>query len=548
MLRLSLRAALVTLLLSSAPGCALYAHVPLARARLAPPEMSITHSTAKDVVVVAAPPSVTPEPDVVVAENSGAQTFENVRVETDRAVPIHSASTTSTAVTTVTGSGTGLLAIAREGVSVDGAIAALGLLEPLAGSSFGADARVGGDDSMTSEVSLEHDALPASGGETNVLVRITGGETPTRIPSLRIHLVIDASTSMESTWDSLVDAALHLLTRLRPEDELQIVVYGTDAREALAPMRVGDGAHARRVIRGLRPEGRTNIEAGLRIAYGAIRPHTSIVVLLSDGVPNGGLSTTDELGGLAAQANEAGAVTTAIGIGWDFHPGILRAIAQRGHGRFRIAPRISELGAILEAEIRDRGQITARDVEVSIALGEGVRIRGALADGIEPLVNGARISIPSITAGSEQRFVIPVEVPPGADARQIAHVRAGWTPLRTERAAQATKSLSIALSPSPVLAGSALAVLDADLAASLHASAEAVIGGDAARSAEELRAHAARARTHLRVRPHVALEARVGHVEAIATALERLVPRASWQDRRALGASMVSFEASLTGR
>jgi hypothetical protein len=98
-----------------------------------------------------------------------------------------------------------------------------------------------------------------------------------------------------------------------------------------------------------------------------------------------------------------------------------------------------------------------------------------------------------------------------------------------------------------VLAGSALAVLDADLAASIHASAEAVTNGDAAQSAEGLRAHAARARAHLRVRPHLALEARIGHVEAIATALERLVPRASWHDRRALGASMFSFSASFTG-
>src|SRR5690606_4748519 len=125
-----------------------------------------------------------------------------------------------------------------------------------------------------------------AGGSTSVVLRVAGGNAPARIPPLRVHLVIDASTSMQSTWAQLQEAALHLIARLRPEDELQIVVYGTDAREALPAIRVGDGQRARGVVRALRPGGRTNIEAGLRVAYGAVRAHASIVVVLSDGVPN----------------------------------------------------------------------------------------------------------------------------------------------------------------------------------------------------------------------------------------------------------------------
>ncbi|WP_236516789.1 vWA domain-containing protein [Sandaracinus amylolyticus] len=445
----------------------------------------------------------------------------------------------------ITGQGRGLLAIANEGVTIDGAIAALGLLGPLAGSSFDASTRVGGDGSITIDASLAHDALPRAGGQTSVVVRVAGGAAPSRVPPLRVHLVIDASTSMQSTWGQLQEAALHLVARLRPEDELQIVVYGTDAREALAPVRVGDGANARRVIRALRPEGRTNIEAGLRIAYRDVRPHASLVVVLSDGVPNGGLSTPDELGALSAEANARGAVTTAIGIGWDFHPGILRSLAERGHGRFRIAPRPGELGTILEAELTARGRIAAHDIGVSIALGEGVQIDGALPEGLVRTETGVRIASPSIAAGEEQVIVIPVTVPPGADARTVARVDAQWTPIGARVASHADKALAVAVSRTPVLAGGALAALDADLSASLELAADAVTNGDAHAASVALRDHAVRARVQVRARPDVALEARATHVETLATALERLVPSASWHDRRALGASMLSFSVSL---
>ncbi|WP_157068629.1 vWA domain-containing protein [Sandaracinus amylolyticus] len=445
----------------------------------------------------------------------------------------------------ITGQGRGLLAIANEGVTIDGAIAALGLLGPLAGSSFDASTRVGGDGSITIDASLAHDALPGAGGQTSVVVRVAGGHAPSRVPPLRVHLVIDASTSMQSTWAHLQEAALHLVARLRPEDELQIVVYGTDAREALAPVRVGDGSSARRVIRALRPDGRTNIEAGLRIAYREVRPHASLVVVLSDGVPNGGLSTPDELGALSAEANARGAVTTAIGIGWDFHPGILRALAERGRGRFRIAPRAGELGAILEAELAARGRVAAHDIDVSIALGAGVRIDGELPAGVVRTEGGVRIAAPSIASGEEQVVVVPVMVPPGTDARAIARIDARWTPAGAGVAQHADKALAVAVSRTPVLAGGALAALDADLSASLALAAEAVTNGDAHAASVALRDHAVRARVQVRARRDVALEARAGHVETLAIALERLVPSASWHDRRALGASMLSFSVSL---
>jgi hypothetical protein len=447
----------------------------------------------------------------------------------------------------IDGSGRGLLSVVRQGVTVDGRIVALDLLTPLADRSFSADARVGGDASITIDAALGHDALPAAGEATEVVIRVAGGRAPQATPPLRIHLVIDASTSMASTWHHLEDAALDLIARLRPDDELQIVVYGISAREALAASRVGDGSSARRVIRAIRPEGRTNIEAGLRIAYRAVRPHASIVLLLSDGVPNGGLSDEAELGALAAEASARGAVTTAIGIGWDFHPGVLRAIAEQGHGGFRIAPRPSELGALLEAELTARGRIAAHDIAVEVRLAPGVQLAGDLPAGVVAIEGGVSLSLPSITTGEESVIVVPVSLPRGADARSVATVDARWTPFGG-RAAHGDKSLRIATAPRPILAGGALAVLDADLARAIAISARAVTNGDADRAATALRDHVARARIHLSARPDAELALRFDHALRIATALEARVRAASWHDRRATGATMLSFAASFGAR
>jgi hypothetical protein len=453
-----------------------------------------------------------------------------------------------------TGDARGLLGLVGAGVRIDcdlcdthDAIAALSLLAPLSGGSLGVDSTVVASGGVRLEASLAHDALPSSGGESAIVLRAIGGPAPSVASPVRIHLVIDASTSMESRWDEVIASALALVGHLRAQDELQIVVYSTTARVALAPVVVGNGATARAAIRGLRCGGRTNIESGLRAAYGALAPSGgSIVLVLSDGVPQGGLATPRELGALAAEARASmGATTITIGLGNEFHPGVLRSIARRGGGDFRIAPSPADLDALFVAELEAHAQIVARDVTLDVALSPGVQLDASFdLEGVDAAVSvgGGHVSvrIAALSAGETRSIVLPIVT---AHASVVAEVTGT---ARVEGAVQVEgdRQLALGVSTAPVPAGALLASLDADLASVLVSAASAVENGDASSASAALRAHAERARLSIAGAPP-ALHARIEHTLAFAAALDALVPPAGWGARRQTAAAMLEWAGGL---
>lgn len=425
-------------------------------------------------------------------------------------------------------------------------IAALSLLGSLSSLSLGGDAVVASSDGVRLEASLAHDVLPASGGDSAIVVRALGGPLgPTPTP-VRVHLVIDTSASMEARWDEVRDAALALIGRLRADDELEIVVYATGARVALAPTRVGNGDAARAVIRGLSCAGQTNIEAGLRAAYGTLAPNGgSIVLLLSDGVPEGGYATPAELGALAGEARaRAGATTVTIGLGGEFHAGILRSIARRGGGDFRIAPTAHELGALLEAELVLHTNVVARDVAFELDLASGVRVAASVdVAGLDAAVaiDGSHVSIRigTISANETRTIVIPISVaaPPGPVAAVTAHAAAESGNVDGQRA------LAVREGRQAIAAGGLAASLDADLASALVSAATAVENGDASGAGQAIRAHAELARRVASGDPAIA--ARVDHALAFAIGLEASVGSASWGARRQAASAMLEWSVGL---
>ena len=425
-------------------------------------------------------------------------------------------------------------------------IAALSLLGSLSSLSLGGDATVAASDAARLEASLAHDALPHAGGDSAIVVRALGGPPgPTPTP-VRVHLVIDASASMESRWDEVLEAAIALVGRLRPADELQIVVYSTGARVVFPPARVEGGDSARAVIRGLTCSGQTNIEAGLRAAYGALDPHGgSVVLLLSDGVPEGGYATPGELGSLAADARtRTGATTVTIGLGNEFHPGILRAIARRGGGDFRIAPSSRELAAVLEAELEAHTNVVARDVAFELQLAPGVQIAASLdlaSLDAAVVVDGAHVTVRlgTLAASETRTVVLPIVVssPPAA----VAQISASATVVAGSLTGQ--RALSLREAPRAIPAGGLAASLDADLASALASAATSVENGDARTAAATLRAHADTARRVASGDP--AILARVEHSLAFAAGLEASVPSASWGARRQAASAMFEWSVGL---
>ena len=137
-----------------------------------------------------------------------------------------------------------------------------------------------------------------------------------------LTFVIDVSGSMDrENRLGLVKQSLQMLVdRLRPDDTVSIVVYGSEARVVLYPTSGEDRTTILDAIYSLHPEGSTNAEAGLRLGYqmawtafmeGAINR----VILCSDGVANVGEAGPDAILKEIEAYVVTGITLTSVGFG-----------------------------------------------------------------------------------------------------------------------------------------------------------------------------------------------------------------------------------------
>ncbi|MCA9945755.1 MAG: von Willebrand factor type A domain-containing protein, partial [Anaerolineales bacterium] len=123
-------------------------------------------------------------------------------------------------------------------------------------------------------------------------IGVQGYESSEEIrPSAALTFVIDVSGSMaQENRLGLVKQSLEILVnRMRADDTIAIVVYGSDARVVLPPTNGSDRNTILNAIYSLDTEGSTNLEAGLLLGYEmANRAYKfdgiNRVILASDGV------------------------------------------------------------------------------------------------------------------------------------------------------------------------------------------------------------------------------------------------------------------------
>lgn len=407
-----------------------------------------------------------------------------------------------------------------------------------------------GDAPVVSNPHLSIDAQidgPVVGGEANLVVHLQGGVAPVRDRgSLRVHLVIDRSSSMQSTWGEVMAAGDALIAHLRPQDRIQIVGYGTGADEVLSTQLVGNGDAARRALALITVGGGTNIEAGLEVAYAdaMTRPRASgerdLVILLSDGVPNHGAFGADELGPMAGLARaSAGCTTTVVGLGNQFDADVLRAIATEGEGGYHIARNMAALTPVLEAELDAHLRVAASDVRVQVVLPPGVRLAdGDLVHG-ERTATGAKLELPEVRAGEERRFVLRLSVSAMVSAGAMANVSVSH---RSGAGAVQTDSKDVLAAPDRVRAR--FAVADANLGQAIDLAADAVRNGRAAEAEAVLRAHVSdygvRAEGSMAPLAH-----RTAAVGRVATVVGSLTVSASHGERREVANALGALAARL---
>ena len=219
-----------------------------------------------------------------------------------------------------------------------------------------------------------------------------GEPPPSEVASSATVLLVDISGSMGDTWRGgvKIESAKHAATDVINMIEQESQIGGSDHQIAVATFTTNatlnlglttDYDAARGVVDGLIPLDRTNIGAGLQVANQALVSAPTgaqkIVILLSDGLTNEGLSPPEILAGPVQEAAAAGTCIYTVGFGepGDLDEELLRDIAAGAAcGEYHYASAPDELERVyIRLRHQSLGTILG-EFEGQIAQGETVEV------------------------------------------------------------------------------------------------------------------------------------------------------------------------------
>ncbi len=253
-----------------------------------------------------------------------------------------------------------------------------------------------------------------------------------------LTFVIDVSGSMDLEYRlGLVKQSLELLVdRLRPNDSVSIVVYGTEAHTVLYPTSGEDRRAILNAIYSLEPEGSTNAEAGLRLGYdmayrafhsGAINR----VILCSDGVANVGATGPDAILESIRGYADKGISLTTVGFGMgNFNDVLMEQLADKGDGHYAYVDNIDEAEKLFVDDLTSTLQVIARDAKVQVDFNPDVVARYRLIgyenrDISDEDFRNDTVDAGELGAGHSATALYAVTFNPGAEGR-IATIQLRW--------------------------------------------------------------------------------------------------------------------------
>ena len=257
-------------------------------------------------------------------------------------------------------------------------------------------------------------------------------------PAAALTFVIDVSGSMaQENRLGLVKESLQLLVdRMRSDDTVAIVVYGSNARVVLNPTNGSDRRTILNAIYSLEPEGSTNLEAGLNLGYElANRAYKSgginRVIIASDGVANVGNTSAEVLAQQIRGYADSGIKLTTIGFGLgNYNDVMMEQLADNGDGNYAYVDNIDEAERLFIDNLMSTLQTIALDAKIQVEFDSNVvqqyRLIGyenrAIAD--QDFRND-NIDAAEFGAGHTAAAIYAVQFVPGANGR-IATVNLRW--------------------------------------------------------------------------------------------------------------------------
>lgn len=193
---------------------------------------------------------------------------------------------------------------------------------------------------------------------------------------VRLTLLVDVSGSMAAA-DRLplaVRMLREMVTHLDPEDSVSIVTFAQGTQVWLEPTPATSIGRARidTALAGLRSGGGTELGAGLRTAMDRARAAyvdgaENKVMLVSDGLANGGEATVGELSALVKARGRGGITLTTLGMGAGaVRDEVLERLADVGDGQYHVLSDERQARRILVDRLGGTLETVVADVKVQV--------------------------------------------------------------------------------------------------------------------------------------------------------------------------------------
>ena len=192
--------------------------------------------------------------------------------------------------------------------------------------------------------------------------------------ALNLVLLLDNSGSMgRADRVQIIREALRVLaTQLQPQDTVSVVTFARTARlwaDGVAGDKAGETLDQ---VGGITPQGGTNLEEAMRLAYETARRHylangMNCVVLLTDGAANLGNVDAAVLKKKVEAQRKQGIALDCFGIGWEgFNDDLLEQLSSNGDGRYAFINSPEDAGMEFAAKLAGALQVAASDVKVQV--------------------------------------------------------------------------------------------------------------------------------------------------------------------------------------
>jgi Mg-chelatase subunit ChlD len=191
---------------------------------------------------------------------------------------------------------------------------------------------------------------------------------------LNIVLLLDNSGSMErADRVRIIQEALRVLaSQLQPQDKFSVVTFARTPRLWVDGVAGNEAAQAAAEVGSLTPQGGTNLEDAMNLAYQTALRHylangVNRVVLLTDGAANLGNVDPEALKQKVEAHRKQGVALDCFGIGWEgYNDDLLEILSRNGDGRYGFINAPEEAAVEFAGQLAGALHVAASDVKVQV--------------------------------------------------------------------------------------------------------------------------------------------------------------------------------------